>query len=165
VLRQAAIVAEPVLILEPVSRSNVRQVCSLRVAPHQEPFVSPNAESLAEAYVVAEAVPRALRVDDALVGFVMLYDSPGEPALEVWRLMLDAQHQGRGFGRAAVEAVLAYARARPQTRVLTVGAEEGKGGPAGFYERLGFRRTGEVRHGSEIRYELPITEPGFQPNL
>lgn len=148
-------VANPVVVLELVSVSNVRDVCSLRVAPDQERFVSSNAESLAEAYVIEEAVPRALRVDDVLVGFVMLYDSPG-PSLDIWRLMIDAEHQGRGWGRAAVLAVVDYARGRPQTQALTVGAEAGEGGPAGFYERLGFQPTGEVRHDTEIRYELPI---------
>jgi diamine N-acetyltransferase len=148
----------PVVSLEPVSRSNVRDICSLRVAPHQERFVSTNAESLAEAYVTAEAIPRAAQVEDRLVGFVMLYDSPREQFVDLWRLMIDVSEQGRGFGRAAVLAVLAYARQRPQTKLLTVGAEDGEGGPAGFYERLGFQQTGEVRGGTEIRYELPITK-------
>jgi diamine N-acetyltransferase len=152
-------VSDTLLTLEPVSQSNVREICSLRVAPHQERLVSTNAESLAEAYVVAEAVPRGVRVDDVLVGFVMLYDSPGEPSLDLWRLMIDADYQGRGFGRQTVLAVVDYARHRPRTRVLTVGAEHGEGGPAPFYERLGFRRTGELRHGTEIRYELLISEP------
>jgi diamine N-acetyltransferase len=150
---------KPVVSLEDVSRSNIREICALRVAPNQERFVSSNAESLAEAYVIAEAVPRAIRASDALVGFVMLYDSPMETFLDLWRLMIDVKHQGRGFGRAAVMAVLDYARDRPNTNVVTVGAEEGVGSPAGFYERLGFHQTGEIRNDTERRYAFLLNEP------
>jgi len=148
--------SDPLVRLESVTRSNVRDICALRVAPHQEIFVSSNAESLAEAYVVTEAVPRAVLAGDTLVGFLMLYDEAGQPFVDLWRLMIGADHQGRGFGRSAVLAVVDYARHRPNTTLVTVGAEEGEGGPAGFYERLGFRRTGELRHGYEIRLELPL---------
>src|SRR5438067_1740451 len=39
-LRQDATVSDTLLTLEPVSQSNVREICSLRVAPHQERLVS-----------------------------------------------------------------------------------------------------------------------------
>jgi hypothetical protein len=52
--------------LEPVTQENVRAVCDLRVAPAQESFVTPNAVSLAEAYVYPEAWCRAVYAGDDL---------------------------------------------------------------------------------------------------
>lgn len=35
------------------------------------------------------------------MGFVMLDDNPEEQEYFLWRLMVDAEHQGRGYGRRA----------------------------------------------------------------
>jgi diamine N-acetyltransferase len=142
--------------LEPVTQENVRAVCDLRVAPAQESFVTPNAVSLAEAYVYPEAWCRAVYSGDELVGFVMLHDVPTGPGYMLWRLMIDARFQGRGFGRQVVDLVAGHVRTRPGATVLNVGAHRGEGGPGPFYESLGFRPTGEIIDGEEDVYALPL---------
>ena len=47
-------------------------------------------------------------------------------------------------------------RTRPGAAVLKVGAHRGEGSPGPFYERLGFRPTGEVIDGDEDVYDLPL---------
>jgi diamine N-acetyltransferase len=80
--------------------------------------------------------------DDVPVGFVMVYDAtgveaPGETDFFLWRLMIDRHAQGRGYGSAAVELVLAYARTRGAPRILV---SHVKTAPAlgRFYESFGF---------------------------
>ena len=57
-------------------------------------------------------------------GFVMISDNieePGEDMLGpyyLWRLLVDAKFQGRGYGAATLDAVVDYLRTRPNADVL-----------------------------------------------
>ena len=130
--------------LEPITPENVRAVCNLQVAPEQAAFVAPNAVSLAEAYVHDMAWCRAVYEGDELVGFVMLHDTADDPGYMLWRLMVDARCQGRGYGRQVVELVEDYVRTRPGATQLKVSVHPGEGSPGPFYESLGFEYTGEM---------------------
>ena len=61
---------------------------------------------------------------DQLVGFVMISDNIedlGDDMLGpyyLWRLLVDAQFQGRGYGAATLDAVVEYLRTRPGADVL-----------------------------------------------
>lgn len=137
-------VSDPAVELVAVTADNVLAVCALDVAPHQAAFVTANAISLAEASVHPRAWHRAVLADGDLAGFVMLWDSLDEPGYMLWRLMVDARHQGRGIGRSVVRQVQAYVATRPGGTFLKVSAHRGEGAPGPFYERLGFVATGEV---------------------
>lgn len=135
--------------LVPITPENVRAVCALEVAPAQAAFVAPNAVSLAEAAVHPEAWPRAVYVGDTPVGFLMLALRPGEPDAWLWRLMVDARHQGKGYGRAAVRAAIEVARERGHQR-LRLSHAPAAGDPGPFYLQLGFAYTGEVDEGERV---------------
>ncbi len=112
--------------------------------------MAPVAWSLAEAYVNPEiAWPRLVFDGDELVGFVMGGFDPHGPVdafrCGVWRLNIAAGRQGNGYGRFAVEQVLAEARRRGQHRATVLWVPD-EHGPENFYLRLGFRPTGEVIH-------------------
>ncbi|HVX57152.1 MAG TPA: GNAT family N-acetyltransferase [Candidatus Saccharimonadales bacterium] len=121
---------------------NVRAACDLKVKPEQAQLVAPVAISLAEAYVVGDAAwPRVVYDGDRLVGFVMAGFAPAGPAAfrcNLWRLLIAADQQGKGYGRFAVEAVIQEARRRGHT-TLHVFWSPGEDGPQKFYLRLGFR--------------------------
>lgn len=140
--------------IEEVTSDNVGAACRLAVKPEQEQFVAPVAVSLAEAYTQPSvAWPRLMYDGDDLVGFVMGAFDPGNPLwffrCGIWRLNVAADAQRCGVGRFAVDAVLAEARRRgeQQASVLWV---PGPGGPEGFYDRLGFKATGEEFQGETI---------------
>lgn len=139
--------------LEPISEANVRAVFELEVAPEQQGFVAPNPWSLAQALAdPAIAWPRAIVDGSEVVGFVMLEIDPdaahGRP-LWLWRLMIGAAHQRRGFGTAALAAALDEVRARGGTELYTSWVP-GQGGPEPFYLRLGFLPTGEIDDGETV---------------
>lgn len=136
--------------LDMVTGETVRAVCRLAVAPAQSSFVAPNAVSFAEALFEPRAWYRAIVADGVPVGFLMLYDDPDEPACFLWRFMVDARHQGRGFGATALELLLDHVRRRPGTTELKTSWVPGDGGPEGFYRRLGFEPTGEVDEGEVV---------------
>ncbi|HEY8472245.1 MAG TPA: GNAT family N-acetyltransferase [Natronosporangium sp.] len=133
-----------------VTGDNVIAACRLKVRPEQEGYVAPVAVSLAEAYVNQHtAWPRLVYDGDQLVAFVMAGFDPESPVdffrCGVWRLNVAAEHQGKGYGRFAVEAVCDEARRRGERRA-TVLWKPGEHSPEGFYLRLGFRKTGQVFH-------------------
>jgi diamine N-acetyltransferase len=150
--------------LRPISDDNRDAVLALDVTAVQRNYVAGVAQSLVDADLYPQAMPwhRAVYANDEPVGFVMISDNapPGDPEILgpyfLWRLLIDARHQGRGYGRAAIEEVLAYVRTRPAAEELLTSVAAGEeGSPMGFYLRLGFIDTG-VDHEGERVLRLPL---------
>lgn len=123
------------------------------MAPDQRGFVARNPWSLAQALIEHEvAWPRAIVADGEVVGFLMmeidLEDEDGQ-CFYLWRLMVGAEHQGRGFGSQAVHAARDEVKARGGTELYTSWVE-GEGGPGPFYMKLGFVPTGEIDDGETV---------------
>ncbi|OAP28177.1 GNAT family N-acetyltransferase [Amycolatopsis rubida] len=56
----------------------------------------------------------------------------------IWRLKIAAEHQKKGYGKFAVEAVLAEARRRGEASATVLGVP-GEHSPEPFYLRRGFQ--------------------------
>jgi diamine N-acetyltransferase len=146
--------------LRPLTDENRAAVLSLRVSPAQEQFVSSVEESLVEAAAEpgGRAIQWALYDDETPVGFVMISDEVDGPEYIphfLWKLLIDERHQRRGYGTAALDLVIEYFRERGVTIVSTT-AEPGEGSPIPFYERYGFRETGEIVFDGEVLLELRL---------
>ena len=139
-----------VVELREVTKDTVRAVCILQVAPEQRGFVAPNAVSFAEAMFEPKAWFRAVAADDVPVGFVLLSVDPAGPEYYLWRFMIDARYQGRGYGRAALALVVDHVRTLPGATELLVSWVPEPGGPGPFYRGLGFEPTGEVDGGEVV---------------
>jgi diamine N-acetyltransferase len=146
------------LRLQQVTQENVRAACKLQLRPDQEDLVAPVAWSLADAYTLPEiAWPRLIYDGDQLVGFIMAAFDPGNADdlyhSYLWRLNIGAGHQGKGYGRFAVER-LGHEVLRRGQRRLTVSYHPVQHGPEGFYRRLGFRPTGTYNQGEVVAERL-----------
>jgi diamine N-acetyltransferase len=149
--------------LDEISDGNRAAVLALRVAPGQEQFVSSVRESLAEAAEYPHARPwyRAVVADGTPVGFVMVsWNAEPQPPEIIgpwflWKLLIDERYQGRGYGSEAVRQVTELARAEGAADMLTSYVPQ-PGGPAGFYERLGFVPTGDVDGDGEVIMRLAL---------
>jgi diamine N-acetyltransferase len=91
---------------------------------------------------------------------MLSYDMPpGDPEQPfryfLWRLLIDAGHQGRGYGRAAMSMVIDQLRGRPGADELITSVHPGPGSPAPFYRALGFEPTGDWLEDEEL-YRLPL---------
>jgi diamine N-acetyltransferase len=141
-------------------------VLALERAPGQERFLGSMASHFEDAAAEPEGKPRMWSVHDGdqLVGFVMISDNiedPGDDMLGpyyLWRLLVDAKLQGRGYGAATLDAVVDYLRTRPGADVLWTSCGRGEGSPLPFYERYGFTQTGEVDEG-ELVLRLALPRP------
>jgi diamine N-acetyltransferase len=158
--RQMMPAETPIVTLRPIDQGNVRIIIDdLKVDPSQVDFVAPNAISLAEAFVATKVWVRAIYAGDEAVGFAMLSDDDEQPRYYLWRFMIDARHQGKGYGSAAMQLIHEYVRTRPGGDRIFLSYVPAEGGPQPFYASLGYVDTGRV-HGGEVEAVLVF---GSQP--
>jgi diamine N-acetyltransferase len=155
--------AEPIgvgpVTLRPATEENRAALEALRTAPGQEAFINSVAEAFAEADDEPDgrAIPFGLYDGEELIGFVMISDEVGNPsyvAHYLWKLLVDAEQQRKGYGKAALELVAEYFRSRGVDTMWT-SAGEGDGSPIPFYERYGFVRQGRTSWG-EVMLRLHL---------
>jgi histidinol dehydrogenase len=131
----------------PVTADNVDALIQLAVSPEQQNFVAGVAKSLAQAAYRPPGQPFGLYDGEQPVGFLLLWDTrrdPEEPAdeLYIWRILIDARHQGRGYGTLAMRWAIAEAQSRGAVQLRLSHVEGNTAGA--FYEKLGFAYTGKT---------------------
>src|SRR5690242_12458342 len=130
--------------LRAVTRENFVDVADLRLLDHQHDYVASNSFSIAQASFFPEMQARAIYADDEPVGFLLYADlaqegKPGE--FGVWRLMIDIRHQGKGYGRKALQVALDEIRARGGVRKIWIAYQPDNTIARDLYARLGFVET------------------------
>ena len=135
-----------------ITSANRAVVEAVRILPEQEEYGDRVVDALEEAARSPEGRPwyRAIYTDDVPVGFVMLgLDAPpGDERYPfrffLWKLLIGARFQRRGYGTATIDAVIDLLRDYPGADALFTSAVAGPASPASFYEHYGFVRTGEI---------------------
>ena len=126
--------------------------------PEDESFVASNAVSLAQAWLYrdnGDVFPFAIYDDDTVVGFMLLEEDMEYERLDLWRIMLPPENEGKGYGTAAVKLMIQYAKdsGRYKRIGLLCGLENHNA--RHIYDKLGFQPTGEICYGDvEMRLEL-----------
>ena len=141
----------PAVELREWTRENYAMAFGLKLGEGQTEFVAENTASLAQAHFHEEARPLGLFAGDLAVGFVMLsVEDVDKGVVWIWRFMIGAQHQRKGFGRQAVGAILEHARGMEGVETVKLCHVDKPGHPGPFYESLGFTYTGELEDGERI---------------
>jgi diamine N-acetyltransferase len=142
------------LRLEELTAQTIVAARNLALKPGQEAFIAP------ETYVHVEqdldpagSWPRVVMDGDRLVGYVMGAFDPDAPEeflkAALWRIHVEADAQGSGVGRFAVQALADEARRRGFAR-LTVLWASGEAGPEQFFKAVGFEIVGETPYGENL---------------
>lgn len=141
--------------LQPVSRSNVRALCELRLAEKQRELVASAAVTVAEGNYEPGAWLRAIYADDDPVG-VLLVETEAETPFLV-RFMVDSARQRQGIGRRALELLAAELREAgwPSLETSFVPVEHGA---EHFWRRCGFNDTGRRNWEGEPIFVLGLIE-------
>ena len=143
--------------LRKITEDNFIDAFNLKLAPGQERFVSHPVRSLAQAYVYREQCqPFGIYEDDEMVGYVMVIYDYDIPEYDIWHMMIDAQHQGRGCGAAALDRVLDYIRTKPfgDSNRVTLTCNKENPRALALYKSRGFAETGAQ---DEDEIELSLT--------
>jgi len=145
--------------LRPATQPARRAVAALAVRADQRHLVAANADALAEAAADPRARAWTVLAGEVPVGLAVLRAEPDTGEVHLRSLMIDATHQGCGYGRAALERIAGRLGARAGVRVLVTACVPGEGGPLGFYTALGFERDGTLADG-ELVLRLPLGPVG-----
>ncbi|MET0649013.1 MAG: GNAT family N-acetyltransferase [Pyrinomonadaceae bacterium] len=138
------------ITLRDIDRENFRAAVKLEVRDDQKSFVAPNVYSIAQSKVEPAYNVQAVYDGDEMVGFVMYGWDEEEGCHSLARLMVDKNQQGKGYGRAATEAVVERLRAEPGCSQVVLSTNPSNAPAQALYESLGFVKTGEVSHGEEV---------------
>ena len=125
-------------------------VLQLDIKPEQKNLVASNAKSIAEAYFNKDAWFRAIYADKKPIAFVMISDSSLKYGSNpnhrftyfLWRFMIDAKYQGKGYGKEAMELVINHVKSRPKAKELLLSHSKSDGNAGEFYKKCGFEYTG-----------------------
>jgi diamine N-acetyltransferase len=139
----------PTVHLEPVTAQTRAAIAALKVDAAQAHFVADNAASLAEADHDPGASPRAIMADDTLVGFLM-YDASDQGDVRLYRLMIDAAQQGRGYGRAGLRAFMAEIAGLGDVSRISICYEPENEAARSLYAKAGFFEEGLDEDGEMI---------------
>jgi diamine N-acetyltransferase len=132
------------ITLQEITAETWRQCARLKVHSDQENFVAPNVYSLAQSKYEPGLLPLAVYDGETMVGFVMYSEQPYEPGKYfIFRVMVGAEFQGKGYGRAAMRALIERMQALPNCQQIVLSYEPENAVAERLYERLGFRKTGE----------------------
>lgn len=137
-----------------LSAATIVAVNNLSLKPGQEQFLAPVSYGIAATVInPATSWQRVVLDGDAVVGFVSANfdaEAPEEHFRSVlWRINVDADDQGRGVGRFAVEKLTEEAASRGLDHVDVI-YEAGADGPEAFFLRVGFTPVGETEYGEVI---------------
>lgn len=142
------------LRLVELSAATIVAVNNLSLKPGQEQFLAPVSYGVAATVLDPSTTWQRVVVDDeAVVGFVSASFDPGASNEHfrsiLLRINVDADDQGRGVGRFAVEGLLGEARERGVDHVDVI-YEAGDAGPEAFFRRVGFTPVDETEYGEVV---------------
>jgi len=142
--------------LRTINADNFEECIRLKVSDAQKSFVASNIYSLAQAWVYYKtAWPFAIYAGDTMVGFVMLGFYAEKSQYTIWRFMIDARFQNKGYGRAALTLAIQYLSDEHHVGEIYLSYEPDNIVAEKLYESFGFVKTGEVCHG-ELEMRLAI---------
>jgi diamine N-acetyltransferase len=138
------------IALRPLDKENWLACAQLELPEAQKGFVASNVYSIAESKFELHYCPRAICLNDTIVGFLM-YCEDDEPddeqrAFCIFRMMIAAPYQGQGIGREAIRLAMAEIRAAGGEVVRTMYKPTNE--VAGrLYRQLGFHADGLLDDG------------------
>lgn len=142
-----------------ITRDVLEPLLKLKVREDQDNLVAPNVMTIAEAAYEPASVVYGLWDGDIAVGLFAMIDVEKHPddlepdevpeAAYLWRLLIDEKHQGKGYGRAAIELVKQVSKDWGYKK-LQSSVVNAPNSNIGFYEAMGFTQTGGVVGGELV---------------
>jgi diamine N-acetyltransferase len=146
------------LTLKTVTAENWEELIKLKVREDQSHFVASNLYSIAESQFGFEDEghwdfhPFGAYVDEKPVGFVMYGLNLDHSRFQTFiiRLMVDEQHQGKGYGREIMRQVLDELCSKEKIKNVGISYEPHNEGARKLYASLGFVEPGELIEGETL---------------
>ena len=139
--------------LREVTGKNLKAILALSVTEEQKKvYPCSNAYSIAEGHYPPDDDSvwiRAIYAGEVPVGVLMTSEAPDRGEYFLWRLMIDARYQGKGYGARAVELLMERIKGSLNAKALVTSHLENNRDAGSFYQKLGFEYTGEILDGCD----------------
>ena len=146
--------------LEKINRENWRQATFVttdpeRKCPLDEKWVTSAAFSIVQSVYEPEWESRLIMDDETIVGFVFYGWWKEKDAPLFCRYMIDIDHQGKGYGKAALSIVIDEMKKQYNPKKIYLTLEEENEKAIRLYKDFGFVPTGEKDEGEDV-YVLEV---------
>ena len=133
------------LHFESVCMKNRKDIETLQVFPAQSGFIESVSECLSEADKVNQWKPVGIYDGPILIGFAMYgyFKSPLPARLWLDRFLIDKNHQGKGYGKASVRALLEKLHKEFNSSEAYLSVYENNTAAIALYRQIGFCFNGE----------------------
>ncbi|MCG7345868.1 GNAT family N-acetyltransferase [Sporosarcina sp. ACRSL] len=141
------------LHLQPITKDNWMKAISLRVREDQVNFVASNAVSLAQLNFLENFYAKGIYAGEEMVGFTLYGNDEDDHEYWMYRMMIDQQHQGKGYGKEAIQLVIDDVRKMKEDRhqTLTLSYEPENVHAKRIYEKMGFQEVdGFIIDGEQV---------------
>jgi diamine N-acetyltransferase len=143
------------LSIQPVTKSNWHALTKLDVREDQKNFVAPNVYSILESHYGYDEpdgsghwdmFPYGIYDDEIPVGFLMYGYNFSNQDFEAFiiRLMVDHNHQGRGYGKFGMQQMLEIFRQDERIHIVGISYEPDNEVARKLYANLGFVEPGKM---------------------
>ena len=141
--------------LKKLTDDNMGECLKLKVSDDQKRFVSENWQSLIEAWLAITnegyATAYAIYAGDTMVGFIQYSYTPLWPedpwdsdSYNLWKLMIDVNHQGKGYGKQAILKIIDEMKTMPNGPASYIDVHVCPDNEVAMklYDSLGFKDSG-----------------------
>ncbi|WP_055667522.1 GNAT family N-acetyltransferase [Desnuesiella massiliensis] len=138
------------LIFKDVNKDNWEQCVNLKVSEKQQNYVASNWYSILQAKFEEELYPLCIYHGEVMVGFLMYGLDPDTNRMEMCRLMISENSQGKGYGKSAVLKLFDVIREKYGNIKFYTSIEPENIVAEKLYESVGFKKTGEIMWDEEV---------------
>jgi diamine N-acetyltransferase len=115
-----------------------------------QPFVASNAFSVAESKIFPNWITNAIYYDEEIVGFMMYTKNYEENELYLCRFMIDQKHQGKGYGKGALDKLKEIAMSDENIKTIKLSTNPTNENGIRIYEKFGFIDMKYMDHDEEV---------------
>ncbi|WP_442599588.1 GNAT family N-acetyltransferase [Neobacillus sp. D3-1R] len=145
------------ITIKPITNENWHDAIELKVNKEQEVFMASNLYSIAEVQFLENFQAMGIFVEDRMIGFTMFGIDPEDGNYWIYRLMVDSNYQGQGFGHQAVQKVIENIKQNNSAHipVIMIGYHPENAGARYTYKKAGFIETEIAPWGEQLaQYKL-----------
>jgi diamine N-acetyltransferase len=138
------------ITLREVTIENWLSIIRLKTSEEQTKYVASNSTSLAQAHFQPDCIPLGIYEDEEPVGFAMYTLDPTDKEYWIFRLMIDKDHQSKGYGRKAMELLLDRIKEDKNHHSIFISFEPENDWAKNLYTSLGFAPDGRIVEGEVV---------------
>jgi diamine N-acetyltransferase len=129
------------LHLKTITKDNWLKAISLRVREDQVKFVASNAVSLAQLNFLEDFHAKGIYHGEDMVGFTLYGIDEDDHEYWIYRMMIDQKHQGKGYGKKAIELVIDDIKniKEEHHQTITLSYEPNNEHAKRVYKKMGFQ--------------------------